>query len=189
MTLRRRQRSARRGTGQRSDPRRFLCSCSFLLLLAGCEFRRPPEEGNGANSDVQVTTASEIVEMLQSSARAWNAGDLYGFLDDYWQSEDLTFSGPTGVTRGWEGVRDRYLASYWAPEAARDSLRFESLEVRPLGPDHALTLGRYVLYRPEEEGRVTSSGFFSLVLERMGMEWRIVHDHTSSAADGSESGG
>jgi len=128
----------------------------------------------------------EIKAMLQASTGSWNAGDLDGFLDDYWQSEQLTFSGADGVTRGWTGVRDRYAAGYWAPGVIRDSLRFEDLEVVPLGQDHALTLGRYVLYRPGDPTVTTGSGYFSLILGRVGGDWKILHDHTSASPVGPE---
>jgi beta-aspartyl-peptidase (threonine type) len=119
--------------------------------------------------------------MLHASTTSWNAGELDAYLDDYWASEELTFSGPDGVTRGWEDLRTRYLNSYWAPDSPRDSLRFEELEVRPLGEGYALALGRYVLYQPEDRGAVRATGFFSLVLGRVGREWKILHDHTSAA--------
>jgi ketosteroid isomerase-like protein len=118
--------------------------------------------------------------MLRASAASWNAGDLEGFLDDYWRSEELSFSGAEGVTRGWGDVRARYLRAYWAPEVERDSLRFEGLEVTLLGTEHALVLGQYVLYRPPVGDSMVSSGFFSLVLRRLDGEWKIIHDHTSA---------
>lgn len=119
--------------------------------------------------------------MLHASTSSWNAGDLDGYLDDYWASEELTFSGPDGVTRGWRDLRTRYLSSYWAPDSPRDSLRFEELEISPLGEDHALALGRYVLYQTEDSGAVRATGYFSLVLGKVDGEWRILHDHTSAA--------
>jgi beta-aspartyl-peptidase (threonine type) len=121
--------------------------------------------------------------MLQASAASWNAGDLDGFMDDYWVSDELTFSGANGVTRGWHNVKERYLQTYWAPDAVRDSLRFEDIEVQALGADHALALGRYVLYQPEGRDEPVSSGFFTLVLRQTDGEWRIVHDHTSATPD------
>ena len=124
--------------------------------------------------------ALEIEEMLHSSADSWNRGDLDGFLDDYWRSEALTFSGPAGITRGWDDLRTRYLESYWAPETVRDSLRFQEIEVVPLGDDHALALGQYVLFTAGGGGNVSSSGFFSLVLKNLQGEWKILHDHTSN---------
>lgn len=183
----------RRKLGDGFGLRRSLLALMVLALL-GCTVRElPEEEKNGSaragapgpaeaviSPEDSARVADEVVAMLQASSESWNAGDLDGFLDDYWPSESLTFSGASGVTRGWEGVRERYQERYWAPGTQRDSLRFEGLEVMPLGSAHALALGQYVLYRPEEDGRVSSTGFFSLVLRRVGGEWKIIHDHTSA---------
>lgn len=184
----------RRRHGVETGFRRFLVSMSILCLgLSGCTIQELPEEEPGeaprsprlvpvpSGSADSAGVAFQVAEMLHASAESWNAGDLDGFLDDYWRSEALTFSGSSGVTRGWDGVRERYLRSYWAPEAQRDSLRFEALEIMPLGQNHALALGQYVLYRPEEEDKITGTGFFSLVLWKVDGAWKIVHDHTSAA--------
>ena len=115
--------------------RRRCCALWFflLLLLGGCEFQRQsPPEVSGSD-DLRANAAAEVEAMLLASAASWNGGDLDGFLDDYRRSEDLTFSGASGVTRGWEGVEARYRESYWAPGTVRDSLRFEGIEVVPLG--------------------------------------------------------
>jgi beta-aspartyl-peptidase (threonine type) len=184
-------RQHRRGSGGGFSGRRLFILSSFLLLLfsGACEFQNQAEP-EASEADVPGgSPAAEIQEMLLASAASWNAGDLDGFLDDYWRSDELTFSGDTGVTRGWDDVRTRYLNSYWAPGASRDSLRFEGIEVTPLGSDHALALGQYVLYRPEEGGRVTSSGFFSLVLWKPNGHWKILHDHTSAASPDEETVG
>jgi ketosteroid isomerase-like protein len=65
----------------------------------------------------------------------------------------------------------------FAPGANRDSLRFESLRVRPLGANHALATARYVLRRGDS---VTSSGPFTLILVRTAAGWKIIHDHTNA---------
>jgi uncharacterized protein (TIGR02246 family) len=157
-----------------------------VVISAGCTLeRRAADEDDGSPraepwpaSDSAVV-AREVEAMLGASAASWNAGDLEGFLDDYSDAPGLTFSGSSGVTRGKDAVRERYLASYWAPGTTRDSLRFQELEVRRLGGRHALVLGRYVLYRPAASDSVTAEGAFTLVLEREDEGWRIVHDHSS----------
>jgi ketosteroid isomerase-like protein len=177
----------------------FIAALPLFLILSpgptGCTFQRQPDtNGEGETLDPDSAAATAVIAMLRASAGSWNAGDLDGFMDDYWRSEDLTFSGSSGVTRGWEGLRTRYLESYWAPGAVRDSLSFEDLEVSLLGDETALALGRFVLTGRGEgeaaslegaaaptEGVVTSTGFFSLVLRLMDGEWKIVHDHTSEA--------
>jgi ketosteroid isomerase-like protein len=134
--------------------------------------------------------ASDIRAMLLASAASWNADDLDGFLDDYLNSDSLTFSSSEGVTRGWQFVRDRYLRTYWTPGMVRDSLSFEEIEVHPIGTtDGALALGRYVLSPRGEDGRAPASGYFSLVLRRIDGEWKIIHDHTSAAPPDTTSGG
>jgi ketosteroid isomerase-like protein len=170
----------RRGRGAMPGLRRFLLASILLTTgLGGCTVREIPRESDTPEAGSPEATAAEITGMLQSSSASWNAGDLDGFLDDYWRSAELTFSGPSGVTRGWEDVQGRYLRTYWAPGAERDSLRFENLEVTVLGDDHALALGRYVLFRPGHGDSVTGTGYFSLVLSRMEDGWKIIHDHTS----------
>jgi uncharacterized protein (TIGR02246 family) len=117
--------------------------------------------------------------MLHSSAASWNAGDLEGFLDDYLDSPSTAFVG-SRVTYGVDEIRRRYQASYWSSGAPAQHLRFEDIDVRALGPDHAhaLALGRYVLLEPAS-GAIQGSGWFTLVLVRTAEGWRIIHDHSS----------
>jgi uncharacterized protein (TIGR02246 family) len=120
----------------------------------------------------------EIPVMLQASAAAWNRGDLEGFLDDYLDSNETTFVG-SAVSFGVDQIRERYLASYWSTGRAEQQLRFEDVHVRPLGSDHALTRGTYVLI--DADGSEGGRGFFTLVMVRTGDGWRIIHDHSSAA--------
>jgi len=167
----------------------FLIGFLTLVFLNACEFQSQVRGNAVGEEGFLGGDGAEIQEMLRSSAASWNSGDLDGFLDDYWNSEELTFSGGTGVTRGWEGVRTRYLESYWAPGVSRDSLRFEEIEVLPLRDEQALALGRYVLFRPEDDGAVASTGFFSLVLQKQDGRWKIIHDHTSASPEIGDSEG
>jgi uncharacterized protein (TIGR02246 family) len=114
-------------------------------------------------------------ELLDRSADAWNAGDLDGFMRWYAPGPDATYIGRTGLIRGREAIRERY-APLFGPGAERDSLRFEGLEARPLGPDLGLATARYVLYQDDS---TTAIGAFTLVLRRIDDGWRIIHDHSS----------
>jgi ketosteroid isomerase-like protein len=117
-----------------------------------------------------------IDAMLVSSASAWNAGDLEGFLDDYLDDRGTTFMAGGHPREGFAWIRDNY-APRFAPGASRDSLRFEGLRARSLGADHAVATARYVLHRGDS---VTSSGPFTLVLTRTPAGWKIIHDHTNA---------
>ena len=58
-------------------------------------------------------------------------------------------------------------------------LEFSDIQIVPLGSENALVRGRYHL---DFADGAPADGLFSLVLWRMADSWRIVHDHTSSAA-------
>jgi beta-aspartyl-peptidase (threonine type) len=106
---------------------------------------------------------------------AWNRGDVEAFLSGYWRSPDLTFSGTSGISRGWDGVLARYKKNY-PDRSAMGQLDFSDLEFRFLGPDAALVLGRWHLKRDKD----ALGGVFSLVWQRFPEGWRIIHDHTSA---------
>lgn len=115
--------------------------------------------------------------MLDASAAAWTRGDLDGFLDDY--AEDATYVGSSGVVHGRERIREGYLRGFWSTGAPADGLRFPTLEVRTVGSDAAVAVGRYQLFDPGT-GAQTGTGLFSLTLQKTADGWRIVHDHSSA---------
>jgi beta-aspartyl-peptidase (threonine type) len=118
-----------------------------------------------------------ITRMMEASTEAWNRGDLQGFLLPYLDSSATTFVTSTGLLHGKAAIEARYRSSYWKDGAPADRLRFVDLEVRMLGPEHALATGRYRLFDPA--GALRGEGPFSLVLVLTPDGWRIVHDHSS----------
>ena len=138
----------------------------LALAAAGCAPVQPPP-----------SDATGVVDaMLQASADAWNRGDLDAFVSDYADQTTTSFVSRGEVRYGFNWIRDNY-APRFEPGVPRDSLRFERVAARALGSEHLLATARFVLFRDDS---VTASGPFTLVLERFGGEWKIVHDHTST---------
>lgn len=135
-----------------------------LLPTIGCSQARPEPE-------------LQIVNVLNAQVDAWNRGDLDAFLTHYRQSDDLTFTGGGSTTRGWAAVRANYKTRYPTPERM-GRLEFDRLEVRVLGDEAALVLGRWCL-RHDGDSR---GGTFSLVFQRIENRWVIVHDQSEAAA-------
>jgi len=119
---------------------------------------------------------SAIMALLKAQQDDWNRGDIRAFMAGYWNSPELTFAGSKGFTRGWQPVLERYEKTY-ADRAAMGKLDFSELEVRPLGQNAALVLGRWHLQR--QIGDI--GGIFTLVLQKFPEGWRIVHDHTTQS--------
>ena len=120
---------------------------------------------------------AEIAAMLTRSAGDWNHGDLAGFMSDYATDSLTSYVSAGHVQYGWQVLYDRYQANYFAPGKSRDSLAFDEVRVRTLTPDFAYATARFRLVRGDS---VVASGPFTLVLQRQGDRWRILHDHTSA---------
>ena len=121
--------------------------------------------------------SQEIAALLQRSAADWNRGDLAGFMSDYARDSLTSYMAGGHVQYGWQPLYDRYQANYFAPGKSRDSLSFDELHVRVLTSDLAYGTARFKLSRRDS---VVASGPFTLVLQKQGDRWRILHDHTSS---------
>ena len=139
----------------------------FTSILVGCSAPKIPL-GN---------PPEEIATLLQRSAADWNRGDLTGFMSDYAQDSLTSYMANGHVQYGWQALYDRYQKNYFAPGKSRDSLSFDELHVRVLTPDFAYATARFKLTRGDS---VVASGPFTLVLQRQGERWRILHDHTSA---------
>ncbi|HNY39166.1 MAG TPA: SgcJ/EcaC family oxidoreductase [Bryobacteraceae bacterium] len=119
----------------------------------------------------------EIRAVLATQEQAWNRADIETFMTGYLESEEITFQGRTGVTRGYAAVKERYKRAYPTP-GKMGELKFTIDEVRLVAADAALVLGGFALTRTTEAGG-DASGRFSLVLVKTPKGWKIVHDHTS----------
>jgi uncharacterized protein (TIGR02246 family) len=130
---------------------------------------------SGAPAEDRGADRAAIQAVLDAQQAAWNRGDVDAFVVGYWHSPELTFSGASGVSRGYDGVLARYKKNY-PDRAAMGQLDFSGLEFRFLGPDAALVLGNFHLSREKGD----ASGVFSLVWQRFPEGWKIIHDHTSA---------
>jgi uncharacterized protein (TIGR02246 family) len=168
---------------------RWIVMISALAVLFGLGIRlgsRVKAEGKpsattrldeptmSATQERQADRAA-IQSVLDAQQIAWNKGDVDAFVSSYWHSPELTFSGSSGVSRGYDGVLARYKKNY-PDRATMGQLDFSQLEFRFLGPDAALVLGRWHLKR--DKGDI--GGVFSLVWQRFPEGWKIIHDHTSA---------
>jgi beta-aspartyl-peptidase (threonine type) len=118
-----------------------------------------------------------IRKVLDDQVEAWNRGDLDGFMQGYWNSDELTFFSDDHVEHGWQETFDRYRLRYQSQGKEMGTLKFEELHVDPTGPKSAAVRGRWQL--TFKDGK-TSGGLFTLLLREEPQGWRIVHDHTSA---------
>lgn len=142
------------------------------VLLVSCE---PPQLEEPPPVFDPQTVAAAVLDVLDAQVKAWNEGDIEGFMAGYLRSEELRFTSGNEVRRGWKRTLERYRQTY-PDRAAMGTLAFEELEVRVLSEHVAEVFGRFRLTRESDE----PTGLFTLRVERHGDRWLIVADHTSS---------
>lgn len=143
------------------------CAWCVTAVLAACA--APPSRYGDP--------PAEVAAVMAASAAAWNRGDLAAFMADYAADSTLRYLSGGRFARDWQALADRYQRAYFAPGRSHDSLAYDDLDIRALTPDLALVTARFRLLRGDS---VTATGPFTLVLQRRGPRWTIIHDHTSS---------
>jgi len=147
---------------------RRLATCLVMaLLLTGCVSGR-----------YRTGTQQEVRAILDKQVAEWNAGNLAGFMETYARSPDIRFASGGDLSLGWQTVFDRYRRKYGGDQTTMGQLKFSDIDIQMLGSDTAFAFGRWHLTR--EAGNAT--GLYTLVLRKLPVGWRIVHDHTSVAS-------
>jgi beta-aspartyl-peptidase (threonine type) len=161
--------------------RRLIVGTLVLLAtgwtLAPASRQQVRRAGSKASAE-QARLAAGVRAVLDAQVAAWNRGDIEAFMDGYARSPDTVFVSGDTVLRGWQTVMNRYRENYGSRDKM-GTLAFSELEIKPLGRDAAVVLGRWQLARSGD----SPHGCFTLIFRRTAGAWRIVHDHTSVAAN------
>jgi beta-aspartyl-peptidase (threonine type) len=123
------------------------------------------------------TPEEEIRRLLDDQVMAWNRGDLESFMTTYWNSGDLTFYSASTPLSGWRATLERYQKRYQSEGNEMGFLKFTALKIEMLSGDAAYVRGSWHLARTTQEDL---QGLFTLVVKRLPVGWKIIHDHTSS---------
>lgn len=164
----------------------FCCYLTCLTLIIGfpainASAQTPSNSATLADSsetagiETDEVTKQRLAKLLREQTKSWNDGDLVGFMQTYWKSDQLTFSGGGLTTRGWQATLERYQKNY-SPPKEMGKLNFDELEITLLPTESALVLGNWHLTLANNQHR---RGNFSLVVRKIDGEWKIIHDHSS----------
>ena len=163
-------------TRSRSMMRRY--SVFFVaVVLAACSSQM---RSGGSGGFQYASDAAAIKATLDTTAAGWNRGELPVYLSAYVDSS--TAMGSTGLVRGVRGIEGQMRAGYWKTGRPLQTLSYDHLEIRPIGPNQAIVTGQYIL---TGAGVPNRTGWFTTIWVRVPAGghpptgWRMVHDHSS----------
>ncbi|MEO6803640.1 MAG: DUF4440 domain-containing protein [Granulicella sp.] len=151
---------------------------SLLLIAAFSLGTLTPPSLPAQEPPLHTATQQEldVVKVMLKQEAAWNRGDIDGFTQGYKNAPDTLFISRQ-INRGFEGMAATYKQTY-PTRAAMGNLGFSELEVRPLGANFAVCVGKYHLERSKKDGG-NADGIFSQVFEKTDQGWKIILDHTT----------
>ncbi|MBC8265527.1 MAG: hypothetical protein H8E84_01015 [Flavobacteriales bacterium] len=116
-----------------------------------------------------------IKEVLRKQQENWNSGDIDGFMQGYWKSEELIFTSTKyKPTYGWKNTLERYKESYPTKESMGE-LKFEFLDLKLVSKNTAQMKGKWELIRKDDN----PNGLFWLNFEKFDNNWVITKDSTT----------
>jgi len=122
----------------------------------------------------RIQDEQAILEVIGQQAKAWNRGDVEGYMQGYWKSEKLRFASGDKVTYGWQQTLNNYKKSY-PSKTKMGELVFSEIKIEILSENEALAFGRWKLIRKGDNPQ----GLFTLHFHKFADGWKIVSDHTS----------
>lgn len=120
--------------------------------------------------------ADEIAvrQLLENQTKAWSKGNVEEFMQGYWHSDSLVFTGKNGVKYGYNTVLENYKKNY-PDTAAMGKLHFNLLQLKKLSSQYYFVIGKFELQR--SAGNL--EGYFTLLFKKIKNKWFIISDHTS----------
>jgi ketosteroid isomerase-like protein len=126
------------------------------------------------NAFTQTKDAQAILQLLSKQEKAWNEGNINQFMDGYWENDSLVFVGKNGLTYGYNNTLSNYKKNY-PDKTYMGQLKFTILSMQPLGKQFYSIIGKWELFRTV--GNL--SGHYTLLLQKINGQWKIVSDHSS----------
>ena len=128
------------------------------------------------NVSQNPTEIKVIKQALNTQKECWNNGDIDGFMQGYWNSEELIFTSLSHKPAfGWKNTLERYKNSYPTKESMGE-IKFEFLDLKLISKNTASLKGKWELIRESDN----PNGLFWLDLQKFDKKWLITKDSTIS---------
>jgi uncharacterized protein (TIGR02246 family) len=133
-----------------------------------------------ASGVAQQADTADVQTFVRQYAAAINRADAPGIMEMYARVPEVTSTDNVDITRGWDAIRKD------AASLSENRYRMElgKVDVVPLGPGYALVVAEASYTFGTPQGALRVRGVLTLVLQKIGGAWKVIHDHSSSQSPG-----
>jgi uncharacterized protein (TIGR02246 family) len=140
--------------------------------------RRATQTTRTAQSTAEAAQARAVREAFDSLVDGIRRADADAVMKLYWNSPQLVvFNNNGSVTKSWEQARSNRESLYAKIKDVKLDVR--DLRVKTLGTSAALVTCLWDQSQTAEGQPEHATGRLSIVYQKIGVEWKIVHTHTS----------
>lgn len=129
------------------------------------------------NAPDEQSSAREVYLLIVRQVAAWNSQDIEGFMAAYWRSPKLVYLDDGEQIFGWDQLYANYLNGF-SDRSLMGYLEAQRVKVQMLESDMAYVLLWWDMLMGRPRSKVV--GTSTLVVRRLGDEWKIVASHTTS---------
>jgi len=158
---------------------RILAASILALLLM-------PAPSEGAGVQTGAATRAEVQAFVKTYVDAVNKGDISGTMEMYSRKAGVTSVEDGEISRGWDAIRTG--ADELVGKEGSYKISIGSIDVVPLGASYALVVAPYTITVGVGDTVVQAPSAMTMVLEKSGSKWTIIHDHMSTKAAEEQTG-
>ncbi len=158
--------------------KKFTIITFIVLILSFTAFGQKTKTTVIKAVKVDLTDQKAVQNAFDDLIRAIENSNVDGATDTYWNSPDLLFFNHNGtVTRGWDQNRKNREATF--PRIKNVKLDKTNVRIAMLGREGAVVTFLWKQTRDYDDKSETASGRTTLVYQKIGKDWKVIHLHSS----------
>ncbi len=153
----------------------------MILAISGLALCRPAmaqelRDSLHPNRSLLRGDDQQVYDVLLSMLDRWNAHDMDGYLEVYWNSPELLVVVDSEQFSGWQQLHDSYVNGY-PDRTAMGFIQPKRMQIRLLKPDFALAFSWWSVSFPSTKHEVVGNS--TMNLQKFDDRWKVVASHTS----------
>jgi len=132
----------------------------------------------GAATQGAASSRTEVQQLVRGYVDAQNKPDATAVMDMVSRKPGASSVGMGKITRGWEAIRTLVDEDVRSPLTPRMTLGV--IDVEMLGVAYALAVAPFSATLSTPRGDIQLHGALTLVVEKSGGAWKVLHEHTSA---------
>jgi ketosteroid isomerase-like protein len=144
-----------------------------------------PTLGTSSTEQAPAKPSITATQFVRSYIKAMNRADVGSMMKMFSKGTGVTSIGDGTISHGWHSIQTD--AQQFVGRQGTFKFSVGSVEVTPLGPGYVLAVAPLTVQTLGQDEDVEVPAAMTVVLQREGSSWKVIHEHWSSKdSDGSD---